>query len=434
MRILVTKTGDDIVKELSDEYHETLQMKKLTENYELLRKMSQTNRASAKSNSNSKSPKSNKNNNNNAIAITNANNHRASRNNSNSKNMQSKKNEFLKNTMDKKIELDNKEFIDNEDLLNAKKILIKQKRLHIPKNLTEKYNMDNTLEGTILPDLTINKSPHSRNISVIKQNNLHNINNNLSNFNSYMRSTGINLLANHNNSHKNQHFAGSSYSNGKNSKNASSNHYIFREIISEKAVKDFNKKLEKEEKSRQAMSRVDESNFRSVYGQLNKKEKFEKLLNSTINANKATLIKYINQKQNISDVFIKKINDSSEDKIIKTNKICQMVFHEQEKIKLLNDKINEKIESQKKKELGEYKINLEQMGETLRDFSSILNDYSSKSSHNRSRYKELHNEIVTKHWKRFNLDRLMYKTKQNFMLKHMDSAGNLSKTFGSFNL
>lgn len=74
------------------------------------------------------------------------------------------------------------------------------------------------------------------------------------------------------------------------------------------------------------------------------------MLDNKINANKITVIKYINRKQKISDNFNKKICESNDEKIMKANKICQINFYDKEKDKLLNDNINERIMLKKNKE------------------------------------------------------------------------------------
>jgi hypothetical protein len=375
MRILVTKLGDNLVKEMSIEYNELLHYKKIQQNFDQTQKRFKQSMRHY-SNSNSKSPKSPN------ISFTN----NKSKKNSESRN-KNFKNESLQSTQ-KKLNQENKHFLDEDDLLSSKRIDIKQKRLQIPKYLTEKYNADSHT-GFILPDLTINKG-----------------NNNLNNKNKTRN--------NNNGKHSNLVFDSSNKSlNGFGFSGISESrvNYTFREIISENAYAELINKLEKEKKIKDALSRIDECKFRSVYGELDKAQKFEGALDKTINANKVTLINYINQKEKISDNFIRKICESDDEKIMNANKICQIAFYNKEKVKLLNDFIKEKITLKENKEKADYKIGLEQMAETLKDFSMLLSDYEKKANNDKfGKFKDIHSDVSNKYWRRFNVDNLMYKT------------------------
>ncbi len=369
MRILVTKTGDDLMKEMSIEHNETLYYKKIENNQ---RRLNQSKRV--KSSSKSKSPKSS-----NVSFINNKNQNSKSKNN---------KIESLRSTQ-RTLDQENKHFLDKENLNNSKRISIKQKRLHIPKYITQKYNDDRST-GFILPDLTISK----------RNNNADNKNNNIN----------------------------------KSGSPETRNNYTFREIISEDAYAELKSKLKKEKKIKDALSRIDESKFRSVYGEHDKSIQLEGMLDKTINANKMTLIKYINQNQKISDNFIKKVCESDDEKIIKTNKICQIVFHNKEKDKLLNDIIKERIRHKKNKEKTEYKVGLENMDETLKDFSLLLSNYNRKASGSKfGKYKDIHSDVVNNYWRRYNVDNLMFKTigSRSKARNPVDSVNpNFSKTQG----
>lgn len=407
MRILVTKLGDELVKEMSIEHNETLHYRKIHQTYEQNQKLlNQSQRL--KSNSQSKSPKSS------TVSFTNNNNNF---NNKTNKNSKSKSRQFRKESsrsMQKKLDQESKLILDEDDLQNSKRINIKQKRLQIPKYLTEKYNSDSR-SGFILPNLTIGK---------------------------------LNDIANKTRNAGGTNYSELSYdyrSNGENKSGfgfsgmpESRANFTFREIINQNAIDELKRKLKKEKRIEDALSRIDESKFRSVYGEQDRAQKFEDLLDKTINANKITLIKYINDKQKISDNFIKKICESDDEKIMKANKICQIVFHNKEKEQLLNDIIKERMRLKKNKETSEYKIDLEQMGETLKDFSVILNDYIKKPATNKFvKYKDIHNDLVNKYWKRFNVENLMFKTvrSRSSARSIVESRNmNLSKTQGSFGI
>lgn len=359
MRILVTKLGVELVKIMSEELNETMKIKKLKDQTSPGKSLKKSNRE--KSNSSTISP------------------HNRNKSINNSK--PSKQNNFFNETL-KKNDHSNIN-IDAEDLLISKHISINQKKIHIPKNVTEKYNSD-----IILPDLSVIKSKDEKSLIA-----------SMDNF-------------------------------GQNSFGENRENYKFKEILNKTSYFDLKNKLKKEKKITDSLSRVDESNFRTVYGEKNKLEKLEDLLNSNINSNRLTLIKYINQHENISDLFLKKISEGKQEKIIKANKICQIVFHNKEKTEILNEKIKEKIVIKKNKEISDYKSYIVNMGNNLKDFSSIMKGYN-KPILNRGKYKDIHNETAINYWKKFNVERLMHKTRSKSGIKLEFNFMNLSKSQGS---
>jgi hypothetical protein len=389
MRILVTKLGDEFVKEISEEFNETLKQKKFLETIEQQTKkiLNQTNKVRSNSTSSHKSPKSPK-------SPRSSKNVSITKNNNKGKNF---KNESLRSSQ---VKYDQESGVINEDnLLNAKKIDIKQKRLPIPKNLTEKYNSDNRI-GYILPDLTITKKINPSNLWMMNSKNM-----------------------------------GYSYKNNLTTPFEKPNEYTFRDIINENAYFNLKTKLKREKKNKDSLSRIDETKFRSVYGELDRNAKLEDILDKTINANKITLIKYINQKEKISDNFLNKISESDNDKIIKANKVCQIVFFDKEKNQQLQERIKENIIDKKNKDMIEYKINIEKMGENLKDFSSIIKDYNNNNKNRLSKYRDIHQDTINKYWKRYNVENMMNKTIKDRYKSHTrrDSiVSTMSKTLGSF--
>jgi len=257
------------------------------------------------------------------------------------------------------------------DLFNvSKSISIKQKKLYLPKNLQEKYNADHNY-GYMLPDL-----------------NLNNVGNNQKNMISYLNEDDNNIQINN---IENNEFSNNNFSpNMKYKSTKSENQYKIREsfkikeILNKKSFDDLTKKLTIEDSVKNRLKRVDENNFRSDYLDFSRLEKFENILNLKIKANKVALIKYINEKENISDLFLKKVIESSEEKRTRANKICQIIFNKQEKEKSANKILIDKIQEKKEQEISLYKINLEKMKNNLKDSFHILKDYNNISLNNNS--------------------------------------------------
>jgi hypothetical protein len=380
MRILITKKGEELTKELNSELIETMELKKyeMTSREAHMRMRSSLSRISSKSKSGKSSP-----------------------NKSYKKN---KSKSFIKNQREQ--EEYRPEGIQ-KNLEDSKKILIKQKKIHIPKSITEKYNEDER-QGLILPDLTINLTINpEKNINKKGKNNYESF------FNRKNKTyNDTNML----------------------SEITPRNKYLLKEIVQPETYSNLKNKLIKEQIIENKCSKIDESKFRSTYGELSKVQQLDKLLENPINSNKISLMKYINQKKVLSNTFIKKIVECSEDKKSKANKICQIIYHDKDKWNMVNERIKEKIEDKKNKDDSKYKYDLKQMGETLKDFSSIISLYNF-SDNKRERYREMHKQIDRKYWKKFNIDRLVIRDdrcKSN-LRKFEGIKDKMSKTSTGFN-
>lgn len=281
-------------------------------------------------------------------------------------------------------------FSANDEIINfSKSIIVKQKKLYLPKDIAEKYNTDEKY-GYMLPDLNLNIiSGSDKNEAYLNDNSK--INNcNLKFFNSK------NLKNNVNN--RNYNLNSSSDTNiGNNIKNNQSQNYrkisnihsykqipvirdslTLREIVRKSAQKDLANRLKAEDASKKRLKRITELEFRSDYTEASRYEKLPILFESEINIKDSALIKYINEKETISDLFLNKLKDSNKEKLKQANKICQVIFKEKEK-KISAFKIHQ-AEILKKKEAQEakHKKQLENMKKCLNNSSMILKDYNEK--------------------------------------------------------
>jgi hypothetical protein len=362
MRILITKKGEELTKELNSELMETMEFKK----FEMTAKQAHKRMRSSLSRISSKS--------------------KSGRSTPNKSFKQNKSRSFVKSQKEREKERDAEEYRSEgmeKDLQDSKKILIKQKKIHIPKNVTEKYNEEER-QGLILPDLTIN-------LTINNEKNTNKLGKN--NYESFFN-------------RKNKTYNDTNMQMQYVSDVKPRNKYLLKEIIQPQTYTNLKNKLQKEQIIQDKCSKIDESKFRSTYGELNKVQQLDKLLDNPINSNKISLMKYINQKKDLSNTFIKKIVECSEEKRSKANKICQIIYHNKDKWNIVNERIKEKIEDKKNKDDSKYKNELKQMGETLKDFSSIISEYKF-SDNKRERYREMHKQIEKKYWKKFNIDRLL---------------------------
>jgi hypothetical protein len=353
MRILVTKLGEELIKSIAEE-------NKLNSASKTKQKFNDTNKSNKSFMSNHLRNKS--------------------RDSSHGKTTNSK----FRGDLFNKLDYDQK--LTSEDIVSSKVISIKQKKLNIPKNITDRYNStSDSKTNFILPTLTLPK---------FKEKNSNNFN-----------MTGS-VISNNNNFNTTTNFS------------QNRNDLTFRDILPDNTYLNLKTKLEKEKKLKDRLSRIDENQFRTIFGQKTKPEKLDDMLKKNINTDKINLIKYLNEKNNISDVLIKKLSEYSEDKINKVNKICQIVFYNEERSKIYKERIKERINVIQNKEKTEYKTCIESLGDGLNEVSDIFKEYK-KPENRREKYRDIHYETVNKFWRKYQISRyekkrIMKDTQSNF--------------------
>ena len=187
--------------------------------------------------------------------------------------------------------------------------------------------------------------------------------------------------------------------------------FKMNEILSNKTLINLEDKINKKQRIKNKLSFVGPNDFRSIY-----KDKDdisiirEKLENTVISNDKLNLIKYINSKEDISEMLIDKFNRSKEDQLQKYNKICQIVSNNQEKENFIKSIVSEKIKLMKKKEESEMNRMLTNLERNLNNYKHIVEDYKHPQENKRYRYFNIHNDIKKNYWSKYNLDRF---TKQN---------------------
>lgn len=356
MRILVTKLGDELIKTIAEEN---------------------------KIHSHSKSKKFNDTNRSNKSFLSN---HLRNKSRDSSHGKTKTSNSKFRGELLNKLDYDQTK-LTSDDLVSSKVISIKQKKLNIPKNITDRYNTNSdTKTNLILPTLTL---PKFKDKTSTNFNMTGSISNN--NFN-----TTTNFTQNRND-------------------------LTFRDILPDETYSNLKTKLEKEKKLKDRLSRIDENQFRSIFGQKTKPEKLDDMLMKNINMDKVNLIKYLNEKSDVSDVLIKRLSEYSEDKINKVNKICQIVFFNEERSKIYKERIKERLNVMQNKEKTEYKTCIENLGDGLNEVSEIFKDYK-KPENQREKFRDIHNDTVNKFWRKYQISR--YEKKRN-MKETQSNFGDL---------
>ena len=137
---------------------------------------------------------------------------------------------------------------------------------------------------------------------------------------------------------------------------------------------------------------ISNKNFRTNYAEKDViVELFEKL-DVEIDINMINLIKYLHNKEKVSENFIKQFDNFSEEKLNKLNKICQILDFNSDRQKIDDYMINEKIKSNENKLKIEYKEVIDDAKLDIKVADMIINNYNFNKNKN-SVYGEKYKEI-----------------------------------------
>jgi hypothetical protein len=269
----------------------------------------------------------------------------------------------------------------NLSMVGQREIKIHQSKLNLPKFQAEKYNMD-TKSGVVLPTISITKKTE---VGVMSD------------------PEGTNNWANRLN-------------------------FRVEEVLTDDLLEKLKSKVFNEQKLKQKLAKVDSSNFRSNYAHKDEMEKLEIKLSKEITPDKVNLIKYLNQKDYLSDKFLDKIVNYDEDKTYKLDKVCQIASHKQNDDKIFQNTIKKVIQVHKNKEKVDYKNSITNLGRSVKTSTEVLKKYP-KMQINKERYRDIHEEIL-KQWEKYNAASLQRtKGKKIGLLLHSnnDITANISK-------
>lgn len=262
--------------------------------------------------------------------------------------------------------------LDKNFPILSKSVKIKQKKIQLPKYISEKYNTEVDGENSLIPVSKLYVSLDSNGYTNCKNNSLNDSPNRSLN-------QSVNYLK---------------------------EDYTLKEIIPQKVYKDLEKTIIKETEVKNKQSKINESNMRIPFR--NYKDilrDIEDKAEKKIKADKINLIHYLNTKNKISENFIRQIAKFDDERINKINKISQIFSHSQERDKILKKIIKSKIKSTHSKEVDNYKKTLANMGSQnlLREEIFRRNE---RPVDDKERYKYIHEE-VKKHWEKFNVNHLV---------------------------
>jgi hypothetical protein len=200
--------------------------------------------------------------------------------------------------------------------------------------------------------------------------------------------------------------------------------YTLGEILGRKTVYELKKKLIEEEKMKDKLRKINETNFRSSFENFTKLEQLKQILEyKKIQPGNTNLIKFINQnKDDINKCSLNKIVQFDNMQMFKANKICQSVFAQQQQRKLFKDHLSQKIKMKHNQDKIEFDLDLKEMKRRIDYGNYIFNTYDRKKVDKMEKYVDTHRDTQTFFWKRFNCDHLgRRKNKEKKLLSHTDN-------------
>ena len=141
----------------------------------------------------------------------------------------------------------------------------------------------------------------------------------------------------------------------------------------------------------------DSFNFRSKYE--NKKLTYENLnilLNLPMNPDRTNLIQYYRQNKSIAPFYFENLLKYNEAQIYKLNKICQIIFHKQEDEKKEAKIIQDKKFNREKLIRQKGNSNMKYVNELINKSNGIINGYVLKQESNNIKRKKIYIEEVKK--------------------------------------
>lgn len=256
----------------------------------------------------------------------------------------------------------------------SKEVVINQSKIVLPKTMNEKYLLGTNSSQSFLPNLPENLQSNQEKI-IDKTSTV--------------------------------------YSTLRNKTENSAKYFKGKDVIKEMAILNMKKSIKQKSFSKAKNSRIDESKFRTIYQWKDDSEKVGEMLGKIeIQLDNLNLIKYLNEKNDISEHFVNRLSSVNEIEQNKLNKFCQLYYRRKDKESLFNSIVDKKILLKKKKELSEMGFLLNDLNLELDKAKDISCNYDLNFINERKRdlYIDLQNEFSNKYWEKSNVIRLQRKT------------------------
>ena len=147
-------------------------------------------------------------------------------------------------------------------------------------------------------------------------------------------------------------------------------------------------KIIKDKIMKNKLSKIDENKFRSIYSIKTDLEKLDDILSyPTINSNKISLIKYLNNCKIIKPKILETLAKSNREKINKLDKMAEIIMNEDEKNKLQNNIIQNKLKNIQNEESIYIFKEINKIKKQMEGFKNRLEKYKIKDK--KEKYRDL---------------------------------------------
>lgn len=185
--------------------------------------------------------------------------------------------------------------------------------------------------------------------------------------------------------------------------------FSFRQIIPKKTINKMKLKIIKDRIEKDKAKRITENDFRSEYVTEDEIQKFNKLLSyPKVNKNKSSLIKYLNEKE-LSPIALKNLYMKDNNKINHINKLCHMLLGRQEDEKFNNGIIKDKLSDRLTEKKKDFQFKMNAISTDIKKLKINLNKYEKKFNE-KDIYKDLLGDYVFGCWKKYDLQRFNKKS------------------------
>ena len=198
------------------------------------------------------------------------------------------------------------------------------------------------------------------------------------------------------------------------------------EIIDNKKIFKLKNEIATRERVKEKLSVVNEKNFRTNYAYTPKMKELNEILKyKKIKGDKLELIKYINSHNHLSDLFLRNIVTSNTIEIEKYDKISQTLLFNKDVDKKNKLEFERKLKTRQNLNKLRIATNLFKMNKEMKLEEEILDKYIKKCD-KKLNYLERHKEF-TKFWKKMgmkNLSAKVFTLKKHIKNKSVDSNNN----------
>lgn len=181
-----------------------------------------------------------------------------------------------------------------------------------------------------------------------------------------------------------------------------------KDILSKNTVANLKLQKLKNKRVKELNTVITNDKFRTDYGEKDVIEDLLDKLDVEIDSNKINLIKYLYDKKEVSEKFIKQFELFSEKKLNKLNKICQIISYKKEHENINNQALNEKIKIGTNRIKREFKDAIDNFDNSIKFSNAVLKTYNNKVDKNKI-YGFLYGE-TKQHWIDTNVEKLQRKT------------------------